>query len=41
MTSPGAVQSGIKGTESQLLILKELNDELLDVSEVALVGKKA
>ena len=41
MASPGAVQSGIVGTGSQLLILKEFDDESWDISEVTSVREKS
>ena len=40
MGSPGAVQSGIIGTGSQLLILEEFGNESWDISEVTSVREK-
>ena len=41
MASPGAVQSGIIGTGSQLLILEEFDNESWDISEVTSVREKS
>ena len=41
MASPGAVQSDIIGTGSQLLILQEFDNEARDISEVTSVREKS
>ena len=41
MGSPGAVQSGIIGTGSQLLILEEFDNKAWDISEVTSVREKS